>query len=151
MHVCVPGFGLLLGSSLLTCSTLTDTTTGPLGTPIRASYGVNTSKKLAVIEMATASGLELVPESQRNPMNTTTRGTGELIADAYASGCTKVLLGIGGSATSDGGLGAMQALGLDIYTKDGILTVPACGKVCMALLPMFELGLGRVLARWCPI
>lgn len=109
-------------------TTVQTSVTGPLCTSVTAAYGINEEKKLAVIEMAAASGLELVPSAQRNPLHTTTRGTGELIADAYARGCRKVLLGIGGSATSDGGLGAMQALGLHIYTKDGLVVEPACGK-----------------------
>lgn len=62
--------------------------------------------------MATTSGLELVPLQQRNPYKTTTKGLGEAIMDAYNSGCTRVLMGIGGSATVDAGLGALQVMGL---------------------------------------
>ena len=90
--------------------------TGPLGSPLDASYGIahGADGKLAVIEMARASGLELVPPAQRNPLLTTSRGTGELVADAIAQGCSRILLGVGGSATSDGGLGALGALGLSV-------------------------------------
>jgi glycerate kinase len=80
--------------------------TGPLGTPVRASY--LRSGKTAVIEMARASGLKLVPPSRRDPVITTTRGTGELIAHAVRHGVRKILLGVGGSATVDGGRGALE-------------------------------------------
>lgn len=88
--------------------------TGPLGTPVRASYGVNRARGIAVIEMALASGLALVPPEKRNPLNTTTKGTGELIVHAYNTGIRKIILGVGGSATNDAGLGALQAMGLKI-------------------------------------
>ncbi|HXX95465.1 MAG TPA: glycerate kinase [Planctomycetota bacterium] len=82
--------------------------TGPLGTPIRASY--LRAGNRAVIEMARASGLRLVPPSRRNPLVTTTRGTGELIAHALLHGARKILLGVGGSATVDGGRGALEVV-----------------------------------------
>ena len=85
------------------------TVTGPLGDQVEASYG--TADATAVIEMASASGLTLVPEDRRNPLATTTYGTGELIADAIAHGCIRILVAIGGSATNDGGAGMAQALG----------------------------------------
>ncbi len=82
--------------------------TGPLGTPVRASY--LRSGGTAVIEMARASGLKLVPPSRRDPLVTTTRGTGELIAHAFRHGARKILLGVGGSATVDGGAGALEVV-----------------------------------------
>jgi glycerate 2-kinase len=82
--------------------------TGPMGSPLRASY--LRAGRVAVVEMARASGLKLVPEGRRNPLLATTRGTGELIARAVADGATRVLLGVGGSATVDGGRGAMEVL-----------------------------------------
>jgi len=82
--------------------------TGPLRTPIRAYY--LRSGRTAVIEMAKASGLKLVPPAKRNPLVTTTRGTGELIAHAYARGARRILLGVGGSATVDGGAGALEVV-----------------------------------------
>jgi glycerate kinase len=85
---------------------------GPLGTPVRARYGVLGDQRTAVIEMAAASGLELVPPSKRNPLITTTFGTGELIRHALDHGLTKFVIGIGGSATVDGGAGVGQALGV---------------------------------------
>ena len=94
--------------------------TGPLGNEINAKFGIidNTT---AIIEMSAASGLCLVPLSQRNPMNTTTFGTGELISAAIQMGCSKIIIGIGGSATNDGGMGMAQALGAKFYGKDGKL------------------------------
>jgi glycerate kinase len=80
--------------------------TGPLGKPVRAVY--LRAGRTAVIEMARASGLKLVPPRLRNPLAATTRGTGELIAHAWARGARRILLGVGGSATVDGGAGALE-------------------------------------------
>jgi glycerate kinase len=82
--------------------------TGPLGTPVRASYLRSGTR--AVIEMARASGLRLVPPSRRDPLVTTTRGTGELIAHAWRHGARRILVGVGGSATVDGGRGALEVV-----------------------------------------
>ena len=90
----------------------------PLGRIIRASYGV-LRDKTAVIEMAAASGLTLVPPGLRDPRRTTSFGTGELIADALAAGCRKITVAIGGSATNDGGTGCMQALGVRFLDENG--------------------------------
>ena len=92
---------------------------GPLGDEILASYGILGDKKTAVIEMAEASGLTLVPENKRNPLITTTYGTGQLIKFALDQGCRKMIIGIGGSATNDGGSGMVQALGAKLLDKDG--------------------------------
>lgn len=91
----------------------------PLMRPIQAEYGLSEDGKTAVIELATASGLTLVSEDKRNPMRTTTYGTGELIKDALFRGCTHFLLGIGGSATNDAGVGMLQALGFRFLDKEG--------------------------------
>jgi len=93
--------------------------TGPLGDEVLASYGILGDKKTAVIEMAEASGLTLVPENKRNPLITTTYGTGQLIKAALDRGCRKMIIGIGGSATNDGGAGMVQALGVKLLDKDG--------------------------------
>ncbi len=93
--------------------------TGPLGEPVEASYGLLGDGRTAVIEMALASGLHLVPQDQRNPMKTTTYGTGELIAAALDQGIEKVIVGIGGSATVDGGAGMAQALGCALLDSEG--------------------------------
>lgn len=90
---------------------ITKVVTGPLGDPVKAFFGVLGDGKTAVIEMAAASGLPLVPADKRDPRFTTTYGTGELILAACEEGCTKLLVGVGGSATNDGGTGMAQALG----------------------------------------
>jgi glycerate 2-kinase len=94
--------------------------TGPLGRPVRARFGL-IKEHTAIIEMASASGLVLVPQGKRNPMEATTYGTGELIKKALNIGCKKVIVGIGGSATNDGGLGMAQALGYKFYNREGKL------------------------------
>ncbi|MCF7952837.1 MAG: glycerate kinase [Spirochaetales bacterium] len=91
--------------------------TGPLGETVEASYGL--AENVAIIEMAAASGLPLVPEEKKNPLLTTTYGTGELIRDAVSQGCRKILIGIGGSATNDGGVGMAQALGVSFRDGSG--------------------------------
>lgn len=90
----------------------------PLMNPIKATYGLFDGKK-AVIEMSAASGLPLVPEHLRNPLYTTTYGTGELILDALDRGCRDISVAIGGSATNDGGMGCIRALGGRFLTADG--------------------------------
>lgn len=91
--------------------------TAPLGNCIAAQYGISGDGKTAIIEMAAASGLHLVPPSERNPLITTSYGTGELILAALNHGVEKILLGIGGSATNDGGAGMLQALGADLLDE----------------------------------
>jgi glycerate kinase len=95
--------------------------TGPLGEPIIACFGLLGDGRTAVLEMAAASGLALVPPAKRNPLVTTTRGTGELLLAAIAAGARRVVIGIGGSATNDGGAGFGQAIGfrqLDDHDRD---------------------------------
>lgn len=91
----------------------------PLMRPIEAVYGILGDNRTAVIEMATASGLTLVPLPERNPLLTTTYGTGELIKDALDRGCRNFLIGIGGSATNDAGTGMLQALGFRFLDHEG--------------------------------
>lgn len=91
---------------------------GPLGKPVMARFGMIGSST-AVIEMASASGLVLVPAGRRNPMETTTYGTGELILKAIDMGSKKIIVGIGGSATNDGGMGMAQALGYRLLDSSG--------------------------------
>ncbi|BFI43697.1 glycerate kinase [Yersinia pseudotuberculosis] len=93
--------------------------TGPLGAPVNAFYGWMGDGETAVIEMAAASGLHLVAPEQRNPLITTSYGTGELILAALNHGARKIILGIGGSATNDGGAGMMQALGVQLSDQQG--------------------------------
>ena len=97
----------------------TSTVTGPLGTPVEAVWGVLGDGTTAIIEMAAASGLHLVPLDQRDPRMTTSRGTGELIAAALDAGCRRILVGLGGSATNDGGAGMVSALGYRFMDADG--------------------------------
>ena len=93
--------------------------TDPLGRPVLARYGNLGTSSTAVIEMAAASGLGLIPSESRNPAVTTTRGTGELLLQVIASGSRRVILGIGGSATNDGGAGLAQALGYRLLDSKG--------------------------------
>lgn len=90
----------------------------PLGKTIQAKYGIIPKSKTAVIEMATAAGLTLIEEQDRNPLYTTTYGVGQLILDAMDKGCRKFIVGIGGSATNDGGVGMLQALGFEFLDKN---------------------------------
>lgn len=92
--------------------------TGPLGETVEATYGI-LPDHTAVIEMAEAAGLPLVPAEKRNPMNTTTYGVGELILHALDEGCRSFIIGIGGSATNDGGTGMLRALGCRFRKADG--------------------------------
>lgn len=129
------GFGEILtraaGGERVACEV-----TGPRGEKRRAHYGVVDAAKLpaaargklglpagarrvAVVEMAQASGLALVPAAQRDPWHTTSRGTGELIRAAADAGVDAIVLGVGGSATHDVGLGALTALGLECFTEAG--------------------------------
>jgi glycerate kinase len=92
--------------------------TGPMGKPVTATYGV-LSNGIGVIEMAAASGLTLVPANGRNPMKATTFGVGELILKVLERGCASIAIGLGGSATNDGGVGMAQALGVSFRDKNG--------------------------------
>ena len=101
--------------------TRTISVTGPVGTEVSAGYTIyeQAGEKTAVLEMAQAAGLPLVPEERRNPMHTTTYGVGEMIRDAITCGCRKFILGIGGSATNDAGIGMLQALGYHFLDATG--------------------------------
>ena len=92
----------------------------PLGRPINASYGLIEKTGSAVIEMSAAAGLPLLSGVERDPRYTTTRGGGELILDAMNRGACRFVIGIGGSATNDGGIGMLQALGYDFLDSDGL-------------------------------
>ena len=95
------------------------TVTGPLGEPVVARYGRLGDGRTAVIEMAAASGLVLVPRHLRDPLRASTFGTGELIRAAVADGADRLIVGIGGSATNDGGAGMAQALGYRLLDAEG--------------------------------
>ncbi|NCB55948.1 MAG: glycerate kinase [Gammaproteobacteria bacterium] len=93
--------------------------TGPTGKPVLAHFGITGNQQCAVIEMASASGLECIPPEERNPLITTSYGTGELIKAALDLGVTEFIIGLGGSATNDGGAGMLQALGIHLLDKAG--------------------------------
>ena len=101
--------------------TRTISVTGPVGAEVPAWYTIygQAGERTAVLEMAQAAGLPLVPEEKRNPMHTTTYGVGEMIRDAITCGCRKFILGIGGSATNDAGIGMLQALGFHFIDEAG--------------------------------
>ena len=110
--------------SVLGGQVIKKTVTGPEFCPVEAEY-VILPNKTAVVEMAAASGLPLV--TVKNPEKTTTYGTGELIADAIKRGCKNIILGLGGSATNDGGVGALSALGVKFIKADGTQITPTGG------------------------
>lgn len=93
--------------------------TGPLGKPVMAQYGILGDGKTGVIEMSSASGIQYVTKETKNPLITTTYGTGELIKDCIEQGITDIILGIGGSATNDGGTGMAAALGYKFMDESG--------------------------------
>lgn len=100
------------------------TVTGPLGEKVDAVYGILQEspfgeKKTAIVEMSAAAGITLIDEQDRNPLKTTTYGVGEMIRDAILKGCRHFIVGIGGSATNDGGIGMLQALGYGILNGEG--------------------------------
>lgn len=92
---------------------------GPMGQPTSVYYGYLKDRGTAIIEMASASGITLVSETDRNPFKTTTYGTGEIIRDALDRGCRDFIIGIGGSATNDGGIGMLDALGFRFLDEAG--------------------------------
>ncbi len=93
--------------------------TGPMGSQTECSYGILADGKTAVMEIAQAAGITLVPAAQRNPMCATTRGVGEMICDAVQKGCRHFIIGIGGSATNDGGIGMLSAMGFQFLDAEG--------------------------------
>lgn len=105
--------------------------TGPIGEPVEAEFGIadTAEGRVAIVEMARASGLSLVPASRRDPLAATTRGTGELIRAALAHHPARVLVCIGGSATNDGGAGMAQALGVRLLDEDGAELPPGGGSL----------------------
>lgn len=93
--------------------------TGPLGQTVEAAYGIVDDSKTAIVEMSAAAGITLVSDQERNPLNTTTFGVGEIIKDAINKGCRHFIVGIGGSSTNDGGIGMLQALGYEFLDSNG--------------------------------
>ncbi len=108
---------------------ITIKTKDPLAREITATYGI-LRDGVAVIEMSAASGLPLLADDERNPLKTSTYGTGEMIVDAIKKGCRKIILGLGGSATNDGGLGVASALGVCFYDHEMELLEPIGKNLC---------------------
>ena len=125
-----------VGGELLTVSV-----TDPLGRPIKVRYGYIQATQTAVIEMAETSGITLIAENERDPMRATTYGTGELIKDAILRGCRRFIIGIGGSATNDGGVGMLEALGFAFLDADG----NPIGKGAEGLMHLAEIRRDKVL------
>jgi glycerate kinase len=117
---------------------------GPLGDPVDAEYGLIEGGSAAVVEMAKAAGLALVPKEKRDPRVTTTYGVGELLQHAYDGGARHFIVGIGGSATNDGGAGMAQALGYHLLDDRG-LELPPGG---LALKRLARIHVGGVHANW---
>jgi glycerate kinase len=111
---------------------------GPLGAAVEAHWGWLADSRTALIEMAEASGLQLVPPGQRDACKTSTYGTGELIRAALDAGAERIILAIGGSATNDGGAGAMQALGVQLFDAEGQALPP--GGLALSRLATIDLG-----------
>lgn len=95
------------------------TVTGPMGSPVSCYYGYIKESSTAIMEMASAAGITLVPDEEKNPLLATTYGVGEMIANAMELGCRNFIIGIGGSATNDGGIGMLKALGYEFFDKNG--------------------------------
>jgi len=125
------------------------TVTGPLGEPVSAFYGLLDNGYTAIIEMAASSGFLLVPPERRDPRITTTYGVGELILDALDRGCRRIIIGLGSSATNDGGAGMAQALGISLQTEDG--TAVARGGAALASLACISLANLDSRLRQCTI
>jgi glycerate kinase len=115
--------------AILSLRPVTVAASDPLGRPLTASYGISPDGSIAMVEMAAASGLQLLSLKERNPSLTTTFGTGELLADAGRRGVKRVLLGIGGSATNDAGIGAAAAMGWKFLDEAGTPVKPVGGNL----------------------
>ena len=102
---------------------------GPLGRPVNASYGISADGGTAMVGMAEASGLQLLSPAERNPLLTSTYGTGQLLADARSKGAKRALLAIGGSATNDAGIGMAAALGWKFLDAEGRNVEPVGGRM----------------------
>ncbi|MSQ08912.1 MAG: glycerate kinase [Dehalococcoidia bacterium] len=117
---------------------VTSTVTGPLGKPVQAQWGAMGDGVTAVIEMARASGLALIKREERDPLHATTRGTGELVKTALDAGLRRFIVGIGGSATNDGGAGLAQSLGARLLDKSGMDLEP--GGAALAHLDRIDVS-----------
>jgi glycerate kinase len=124
------------------------TVKGPAVKPVKARYGMLADGETAVIEMAEASGLPLVAGRARNPLRTTTYGTGELMLDAMQRGARRLIIGIGGSATTDGGAGMAQALGVKFRDRNGaVIRAAASGGMLDRIAEIDMSGLHEAVAK----
>lgn len=114
---------------------------GPFGEPVDCEYGILDETKTAIVEMSGAAGITLAPRERLNPLEATTYGVGEVIKDAIGQGCRRFIVGIGGSATNDGGVGMLQALGYDFLDEDG----EQIGKGAAALEKLRKISTEHVL------
>ena len=132
----------------------TRTVTGPFGEPVEAFYGILGDGRTAVIEMAACAGLPLA-EGRLNPERATTYGVGELLLAAKEAGCTKAILGLGGSCTNDGGVGAAAALGAKLTRADGAAFIPTGGTLgeiaALDVSPVAQALQGMELTAMCDI
>ena len=132
----------------------TRTVTGPFGEPVEAFYGILGDGRTAVIEMAACAGLPLA-EGRLNPERATTYGVGELLLAAKEAGCTKAILGLGGSCTNDGGAGAAAALGAKFTRADGTAFIPTGGTLgeiaALDVSPVAQALQGMELTAMCDI
>ena len=132
----------------------TRTVTGPFGEPVEAFYGILGDGRTAVIEMAACAGLPLA-EGRLNPARATTYGVGELLLAAKEAGCTKAILGLGGSCTNDGGVGAAAALGAKFTRADGAAFIPTGGTLgeiaALDVSPVAQALQGMELTAMCDI
>jgi len=136
-------------AAALGAETLTLTVTGPVGEPVQAQYAWVRGQRIAVIEMAAASGLGLVAAEQRNPMLTTSYGTGELMAAAAKRGARRIIVGLGGTATVDGGAGILQAMGAALLKADG--KAIARGGAGLAALERIQMDGLRMIQGECQV
>lgn len=124
-----------LGGSEVECSVC-----GPAGGSVIARYGISAKDGTAIMEMASAAGITLLNERERNPMRTTTLGVGQMILDAARRGCRHIVIGLGGSATNDGGMGMLSALGVRFLDSAGIELAPVgCNLVNVSRIDMSEI------------
>ena len=121
---------------------------GPLGDPVQAHFGLIDSGRSAVVELATASGLTLIPEDRRDPRRTSTYGFGQLLEAAQRAGAVGTIAGIGGSATNDGGAGMAQALGYRLLDAAG--RELERGGAALARLERIESRISAALSWWSP-
>ena len=119
---------------------------GPLGQPTASFFGLLADGQTGIIEMAAASGLALLAPSERNPMHTGSYGTGQLIRAALEAGCKKLIIGIGGSATNEGGMGMLQALGMAFYDQSGALIAGGTAADMLRVARVDSAGLLPLLA-----